>query len=94
MGCRNLFGACRADRALVVIKLQAARLERQAAVGQEPADLRFRILDHPLIKHPVNAAGQDGIEMGHELHIVAVIAADVLQPIGEVLAPRKMLFET
>ena len=42
----------------------------------------------------MDAARQHRIEMRHELDVVAVVAADVFQAVGEVLAAGEMLFES
>src|ERR1043165_1510533 len=41
----------------------------------------------------MNPAGQNGIEMCHEVEGIGVVAADILEAIGEILAAREVLFE-
>src|SRR5665213_3669469 len=66
----NLLGAGGAHRPRVGVEVQAGRLEGQAAIGQQAADLAFRVVHQGFVDDPVNAPGQDGVEMGHQRLVV------------------------
>ena len=93
-GLPNLLGARRAYRPIVFVEPKARVLERQAAILEQPAHLGFGVVDHRFVENAVNAARQHGIDMGHQLHVVAIVAADVIETIGEILAAREMLLES
>src|SRR5688572_7098993 len=63
----HLFGACRANGALVLMETQHSFLERQAAVLEQAAHLTLGVLDHVLVENPVHAAGKHGVKVLHEL---------------------------
>src|SRR6202034_2118763 len=89
----HLLGARRAYRALVLVEAQAGGLERQRAMPEELADLCLGVVDQPLVKHAMHAPGQHRVEMRHEGDVVAVVAAEVVEPVGEVLAACEVLLE-
>src|SRR5579872_4587627 len=92
-GLANLLGAGGAHGTLVFVEAQAPLLERQAAIFQQPAHLALGVLHQRLIVDAMDTPGQHGIEVRHELDVVAVIAADVGQVITEMLPAGEMLFE-
>ena len=61
-----------------------AILERQAAVVEQPAHLRLRIVDEPFVDDAVYASGQHGVEVRHQIDVVAVVATQL----GQVVAHR------
>src|SRR5579862_27226 len=89
----HLFGAGGAHRALGFVEAQALLLERQPAMVEQAADLRFRLGDHVLVQDAMHAAGQHGVEMRHQARIVAPIAAEIAEVVAEGLAAREMLLE-
>ena len=89
----NLFRARRANGPLGLVELEAGRLEIQSAVAQQASDLRFGIVHHALVDHPMDPAREHAVDMSHQPHIVGVITADMLEIVGERLSPREMLAE-
>ncbi len=79
---------------LGLIETQALLLERQPAVIEEPANLRLGILDHRLIEYAMHATRQHRIDMRHQLHVVAIVSAEIAEIVGEVLAAGKVLLES
>src|SRR5690348_7041609 len=71
----HLFGARRADRALVGVELEAGPIERHADEIEQPPDFAFGIVDQALVEDAVNGAWLDVVEMGHEPPIIAVEGA-------------------
>ena len=92
-GLADLLGARRAHRTLVLEEAQAARLERQTAVVEQPAHLGLGVLDHALVDDAVDASRQHRVEVRHELDVVAIEAAHVREVVAEVLAARVVLLE-
>ena len=62
----DLFGTGGAHGAVGFVEGEAGLLERQPAIVEQRADFRLGIVDHPLVDHAVHAAGQHGVEMGHQ----------------------------
>src|ERR1700683_5207834 len=58
----DLLGAGGTYRALVLVELQAALLEWQAAIRQQRAHLRLGILDHAFVVHAVHASGHHSLQ--------------------------------
>ena len=52
----------------------------------------MRIGDQGLVDHSVDTARQYGVDVRHELHIVAVVLGKVGEAVGEGLADGEMLF--
>ena len=92
-GLANLLGAGRPYGTLIFIKTKAGILELQPAVLEERAHLGLGILDQALVGHPVYPARANGIKMRHEIGIVAIVAAQIGERIGKILAARKVLLE-
>src|SRR5579862_7601930 len=88
-----LLRAGRAYRALILVEPQAVRLERQAAVFQQAAHLRLRVLDQRFIEDPVDPPRQHLLEVCHKLDVVAVIPADIFLAVSEMLAAGEVLLE-
>src|SRR5512134_2275752 len=89
----HLLGAGSANRPLVLVETKHALLERQAAVVEQAAHLTLGVLDHVLVEHTMHPPRQNGIEVGHEFDVVAVVATEFSQVIGEILAAREVLLE-
>src|SRR5215469_4860272 len=89
----DLLGARGAHRALVLIEPEAPRFEREAAILEQAAYLPLGVLDHGLVQHAVHAPRQHRVEMRHEADVVAVVAAEILEVVGEALAVRELLLE-
>src|SRR3569833_1114616 len=90
----HLFRARGAHSAFVLVDAQAPRLEGQAAILEQPPHFGLGVLDQRLVMDAMHSAGQYGIEVRHELDVVDVIAADVVEGVAEALAPGEMLFES
>src|SRR3984957_969931 len=90
----HLLRAGRAHRALVLIEAQAAGLEGQAAIVEQAAYFSLGVLDHLLVEDSMNTTGQHLVEMRHELDVVVVVAAQVLEAISKILAAGEVLFES
>ena len=71
---------------------QAGSKGRPRKVEQR-ADLGLRIVDQRLVDDAVDPARQDRVEMRHQRDIVAIIAAELGQVVGEALAAGEMLLE-
>src|SRR4029079_4982273 len=89
----HLFGTCRAHWPLVLEEAQASVFERQAAVVQQAAHFVFRVRHQLLIDHAMDAARQYGIEMPHQVNIIAVVASDSVESVTETLTVREVLLE-
>jgi hypothetical protein len=89
----NLFGTGGAHRARVLEETQAALLERQAAVFEQAPHFGFGVVDHAFVDDAVDAAGEHAVEVRHQLDIVGVVAADIVQAVGEALAAGEVLLE-
>src|SRR3984957_21332720 len=92
-GLTHLLGTRRAHRSVVLVETQAALLERQPAVLEQPANFALRVLDHGFVEHAMNTAGQHGIDVRHESQVVGVVPAEIGKIVGKTLAPGKMLLE-
>ena len=93
MGRRTCSGTHGPDRAAVVVEFQAGVLERQAAIVEQPPDFLLRILHQVLVDDAVDAAGQGGVEVIQQLDIVAIIAPEIGEVVGERLPLVEMLLE-
>src|SRR5688572_5924553 len=82
-----------ADRAGRSVELEAGRLEREPEIVEQRADLGFRIVEQALVDHAVDAAGQHAVVVVHRADVVGVVAADVLEAVGERLALGEVLAE-
>ena len=88
-----LLGTRRAHRPIVLEEAQAPRLERQAAVVQQPPHFGLGIVDQGFVGDAVDAPGQCPVEVRHQPDVVAVVTADVVEAVTEVLAARELLLE-
>ncbi len=75
----HLLGTGSAHSAVVFVKTQTALIERQATVIQQPAYFAVGVLDHGFVNHPMHTARQHRVAVRHQLDIVAVVPADVLE---------------
>ena len=82
----HLLGTDGAHGAAVAVEFQAARFEVEDAVVQQAAHLAFGVIHHVLVDHAVDPARQDGVEVRHEVHIVAIVPTERGEVVGEVLA--------
>src|SRR5271166_4085482 len=62
----HLFGTRGANRTLCLVEIQARRLERQIAMREQPADVRFGISDQVLVLNAHGFARQHGVPVFHE----------------------------
>src|SRR5271168_398100 len=89
----DLLGTRRLNAATILEETQAPLFERQTAIFKEAAHLTRQILNYVLIIDAMNSPGEYCIEMRHQIDVVAVIASQVRQIVGEALTSRKMLLE-
>src|SRR5664279_2866969 len=82
----DLLRACGVHAALGFVKLHAVRFEAEPAELQNPRDACVEVADHGLMIDPQNLAGKSGAPMRHQLDVHSVIASDVLDTVGELLA--------
>src|ERR1700730_6116507 len=92
-GAPHLLGAGGTHGPLVFIKTQALRLERQAAVIKEPANLGFGVLDRGLVEYAMNPTRQSRIDVSHQVNVVTVVPAEIREVIRKVLAAGEMLLK-
>ena len=77
----------------VLIESQALLLERQAAIGEQAPNLGSVSSIMRLVEYAMHTAGQDRIDVCHQIDIVAVVAAEIREVVGEVLTAGEMLLE-
>src|SRR6202043_977749 len=92
-GPANLVGTHRLDHSLGLVEAQALLLERQIAVSEQSAYLALEIGDQILVLHAMDAPRQHAVKVPHQMHIVAVVAAEILEVVGKPGAGLKMLLE-
>src|ERR1700722_7462103 len=90
----HLLGARRTHRPLVFVKFETAVLERQTAIIKKTSHLGLGVVDHVFIENSMHPARQYRIDVSHQVHIIAIVPADVLETVGETLPTREMLFES
>src|SRR6185437_13509199 len=66
----HLLGAGGADSPVVFMELETRRLERQSAVLEQPPDLDLWLRDQRFVEDSPHPAGQDRIDMSHELDVI------------------------
>src|SRR5271166_297880 len=89
----NLFGTGSMDAAFGLVKFNAGWLKVQFAELEDPPNAAFEVIENVLVLHTQHLSGQYAIPMLHQLDVGSVIAPDVLEAVGELLAGRKQLFE-
>src|SRR6195256_1109368 len=92
-GLANLVGTHRLDHSLGLVEAQASLLERQIAVSEQSAYLTLEIGDQILVLHAMDAPRQHAVKVPHQMHIVAVVAAEIPEVVGKPDAGLKMLLE-
>ena len=60
---------------------------------KDAPDLSLEILDHILMAHAQDLAGQGRVPVRHQLEVGPVVTRDVLDAVGELLALREQLLE-
>src|SRR3546814_14167761 len=83
----------RSDGALILVEAKAGRVEFEAEMIEQPADLRFGVGDHPFVEDAMHAAWKGLVEMPEQPDIVAVITTQLGLIVAEALAAREMLLE-
>src|SRR5579863_6820365 len=89
----DLLGAGGTHGALVLVEAQAAAFKRQAAVLKQRAHLHLGVGDHRFVIHTVHAAGEHVRKVLHQRGVITVVAADVLERVGEILSTGEVLLE-
>src|SRR6266853_4189007 len=87
LGTRGTNAACGA------VVLEARRLEGQFAESEQPPDAALEIIDDVFVVNTQHPTGQHGVPVLHDLEVSAVVAGDVLDAVGELLAAGVKLFE-
>ena len=91
----NLHVAGRDDRPLGLVKLQAGRVPRQAAIIEHPPGLPLQIVDHVLVGHVQDRAGrQNRSPVIHQIAVPAIIVTQFDQVVAERVAEGKQLRKT
>src|SRR5579864_8977878 len=85
----HLLGARCAYGARILVKAEAARLERQSAMREQAADVRFRIAHQILVLSVQDLPWQHLIPVVHQGQVAAVVPAEILQVVAEGLAGGK-----
>lgn len=93
-GLTNLLRTGGSDGPFVPVVAQAGRLEIETAIIQHLPDFDLRVLYKLFIDDSVDAAGHDGVKVGHKPDIVAVMGSDVFQIETEGLPSGEMLLES
>src|SRR5215472_9493367 len=89
----HLLGAWRTHRTRGLVLAEAGRLERQAAVFEQPADIRFRIAYQLLVLDVQDLTRQDRVPVIHQRQVAAVVPAEILEVVAEGLAGGEVLPE-
>src|ERR1700730_8574729 len=92
-GLANLLGARGSHASHRLMELDALRFKFEAAEFQNAAHIALEVVDHVLVMYPQNPAGQHVIPMPHEFQIRTVVACDVVDAVGELLALREQLLQ-
>src|ERR1700690_1836129 len=85
----NLFGAGSMDAAFGLVKFNAGRLEVQFAELEDPPNAAFEVIENVLVLYTQHLSREYAIPMLHEIDVGSVIARDILEAVGELLAGRK-----
>jgi hypothetical protein len=85
----HLFGAGGAHGAVVLVEAQAGVLEGQAAVVEQAAHLASVSSTMRLVDTRWTRPGSTRVEVRHQRDVVAVVAAEVVEVVREVLAARE-----
>src|SRR3981189_1817456 len=91
-GLPHLLGTRGPDTALGLVELETRRLKVQADEVESPANVVLEVLDQLFVVHPHNRPGKCRVPVRHELDVSAVISADVLKAVSELLARGEQLF--
>src|SRR6516225_6170257 len=76
-----------------LVKLDAGRLEFQAAEFQEAAHTSLRVLHDIFMPDSKDPPWKNGVPMSHQVKIGPVVTSDVVDAVGELLPPGKQLLE-
>src|SRR5262249_49925348 len=74
-----------------LMELDTARFEFKSAEFQNAPHVALEVLDHVLVPDSQDPPGQHCVPMSHELEIGPVIAGDILDAVGELLAVGEQL---
>src|SRR5207342_1438838 len=86
----DLFGTGGPHRAIVLEETQALLLECKPAIVEQAPYLALGVGDHLFVDDAMDAAGKHGVEVRHQFHVVAVVAADFVEAVAEGLPAREM----
>ena len=92
-GLAYLLGARGSHTARGLVKFQALGFEWKAAEFEDPSHTAFEILDHVPVLDSQDLPREHCVPVLHELHVTSVVAADILETVGELLARREELLE-
>src|ERR1700674_1546620 len=92
-GLPHLLGTRGPDTALGLVELETRRLKVQADEVENPANVVLEVLDQLFVLHAQNLPGKYRVPVRHELDVSAVITADVLKAVSELLARGEQLLE-
>src|SRR5882724_1666794 len=92
-GLTNLLRARRAHAAHGLVKLDALRLELEAAEIENAAHVCFEIVHDVLTLQAQHPSRQHLVPMPHQFQVGPVVARDVINAVGELLPLGKQLFQ-
>ncbi len=75
------------------MEVEAGLLEGQAAEVQDAPHLGFQVVDHVLVHHAQDEAGDHPVPVVHQPYIGPVVAPHFLQAVSELLTLAEQLFE-
>src|SRR5260370_41940604 len=77
-GLANLLGTRGAHASHGLMELDAPGFEFESAESKDAPDATFEVVDHVLVMHPQNPAGQHVIPIPHQLQIGTIVACDIV----------------
>src|ERR1700741_3388071 len=89
----HLLRACGSYASLGLVEFHALRFELETAEFQNSAHIGFEIPHHVLVLDAQYLSRQHRVPVRHEIQVSAVIPADVLEAVGELLSRGKQLLE-
>ena len=81
------------DGAIGGEEVEACVFEPDPYMLEKAPDLRFGIPNEIFVQGAMHCSGKDGVEMSHQLHIIAVESSKIAQPVSTILSLRKQLRE-
>src|SRR6185312_15095816 len=92
-GTPHLLGAGCPHTASGLPEFQALWLEFEAAMLEDAPHVAFEVIDERLVLDAQDLAGQHHVPVSHQAHVGLVVAADVIEAVGELLPAGEELFE-